>query len=65
MKVDLLLNLGHGIRKSKAKTRCARNVNAKKNVLKKYEKNITRSWQKYIFKTSVEHIKNDVELYLY
>jgi hypothetical protein len=43
MKVDLLLNLGHGIRKSKAKTRCARNVNAKKNVLKKYEKNITRS----------------------
>jgi len=63
-KVDLFLNLGHGLKKSKAKTQFVHNVNAKK-CIKKYDNNITKSWQIYIAKISVEHIKNDVEFYLY
>jgi hypothetical protein len=29
MKANLIINLGHGIRKSKAKTRCVHDLNAK------------------------------------
>jgi hypothetical protein len=59
MKVSLILNPGHGIRKSKAKTWCVHDVNAKKNYYKKHDKNRTRSWQIYIPKTGVEQSEDN------
>jgi hypothetical protein len=43
MKASLILNPSHGIRKSKAKTRCVHDVNAKKL----YFKNMTRIEQNH------------------
>jgi hypothetical protein len=66
MKTSLVLNSGHGIRKSKVKTKiwCVHNVNAKgfyyKNVIK-----IIRSWQWYIPKNGVKQIENNEEFFIY
>jgi len=44
MKVSLILNLGHGIKKSKIKTWCVHDVNVKGF----YLKNMTRKWQDHV-----------------
>ncbi len=64
MKACLVLNSSHGIRKSKAKMICAQ-YECKKTLLQKHDKKIIKSWQIYMPKTSVEHIKSNVGFYLY
>jgi hypothetical protein len=52
-------------KKIKNKTQCEHNVNAKVFYYKKHDKNITRSWQRYVLKIGVEQTKSNVGFYLY
>jgi hypothetical protein len=52
-------------KKSKAKTWCVHDVNAKGFYFEKHDKYITRSWQRYVSKIGVEQIENNVGFYFY
>jgi hypothetical protein len=61
----LVLNLSHGIRKSKTKTWCVHDVNAKELYYKNMITTKWKPWQRYLPKTNVEQIESTVGFYLY
>ncbi len=64
MKEGLVLNLGHGIKKSKEKMMCAQ-YECKRTLLQKHDKKRINSWWRYIPKINVEQTKSNVGFYLY